>query len=35
LMPLAMTSVGFANAVKADLERWAPLVKASGFTAEG
>jgi tripartite-type tricarboxylate transporter receptor subunit TctC len=33
--PVAMTPVGFANAVKADLERWAPLVKASGFSAEG
>jgi len=32
--PVAMTPVGFANAVKADLERWAPLVKASGFSAE-
>ena len=33
--PVAMTPVGFANAVKADLERWAPLVKASGFSTEG
>jgi tripartite-type tricarboxylate transporter receptor subunit TctC len=33
--PVAMTPVGFANVVKADLERWAPLVKAAGFSAEG
>jgi len=33
--PVAMTPVGFANAVKADLERWASLAKASGFSAEG
>ncbi|HEY3076944.1 MAG TPA: tripartite tricarboxylate transporter substrate-binding protein [Burkholderiales bacterium] len=32
--PVAMTPVGFAAVVKADLERWAPIVKASGFTAE-
>ena len=32
--PVAMTPVGFASVVKADLERWAPIVKASGFTAE-
>jgi tripartite-type tricarboxylate transporter receptor subunit TctC len=33
--PVAMTPVGFANAVKADLERWASLAKATGFSAEG
>jgi tripartite-type tricarboxylate transporter receptor subunit TctC len=32
--PVAMTAVGFAAAVKDDLERWGPIVKASGFTAE-
>lgn len=32
--PVAMTPVGFAAVVKSDLERWAPIVKASGFTAE-
>jgi tripartite-type tricarboxylate transporter receptor subunit TctC len=30
----ALTPVGFAGVVKSDLERWAPIVKASGFTAE-
>jgi tripartite-type tricarboxylate transporter receptor subunit TctC len=32
--PVAMTPVGFAAQLKADLERWRPIVKASGFTAE-
>jgi tripartite-type tricarboxylate transporter receptor subunit TctC len=32
--PAAMTSVGFAAQLKADLERWGPIVKASGFTAD-
>jgi tripartite-type tricarboxylate transporter receptor subunit TctC len=31
---VAMTPAGFAAVVKDDLERWAPIVKASGFTAE-
>jgi tripartite-type tricarboxylate transporter receptor subunit TctC len=33
--PAAMTPVGFAAQLKADLQRWAPIVKASGFTADG
>ena len=32
--PVAMTPVGFAAALKADLERWRPIVRASGFTAD-
>lgn len=32
--PVAMTPVGFAAVLKADLERWGPIVKASGFAAE-
>jgi tripartite-type tricarboxylate transporter receptor subunit TctC len=32
--PVAMTPVGFAAQLKADLERWKPIVKASGFTAD-
>jgi tripartite-type tricarboxylate transporter receptor subunit TctC len=32
--PAAMTPVGFAAQLKADLERWGPIVKASGFSAE-
>lgn len=32
--PAAMTPVGFAAVLKADLERWGPVVKASGFTAD-
>jgi tripartite-type tricarboxylate transporter receptor subunit TctC len=32
--PVAMTPVGFAAQLKADLERWGPIVKASGFTAD-
>jgi len=32
--PAAMTPVGFAATLKADLERWGPIVKASGFSAE-
>ncbi len=32
--PYANTSSGFASVAKADMERWAPIVKASGFTAE-
>jgi tripartite-type tricarboxylate transporter receptor subunit TctC len=31
---VAMTQVGFAGVLKSDLERWGPIVKASGFTAE-
>jgi len=31
---VAITQVGFAGVLKSDLERWAPIVKASGFTAE-
>ena len=31
---VAITPVGFATVVKTDLERWAPIVKASGFSAE-
>jgi tripartite-type tricarboxylate transporter receptor subunit TctC len=32
--PVAMTPVGFAAVLKEDLQRWGPIVKASGFTAE-
>ena len=32
--PVAMTPVGFAAQLKADLERWKPIVEASGFTAD-
>ena len=32
--PVAMTPVGFAATLRADLERWRPIVKASGFTAD-
>lgn len=32
--PLASSQASFAELVKADMERWAPVVKASGFTAE-
>jgi tripartite-type tricarboxylate transporter receptor subunit TctC len=32
--PQAMTPLGFREVVRADLERWGPIVKASGFTAE-
>ncbi len=32
--PVAMTPVGFAAQLKADLERWKPIVRASGFTAD-
>ena len=32
--PVAMTPVGFAAQLKDDLARWAPIVKASGFSAE-
>ena len=31
---VAITQVGFASVLKSDLERWGPIVKASGFTAE-
>ena len=31
---VAMTPVGFAAVVKDELERWGPIVKASGFSAE-
>lgn len=32
--PVALTPVGFAAQLKADLERWKPIVRASGFTAD-
>ena len=32
--PQAMSPAAFREIVRADLERWAPVVKASGFTAE-
>jgi tripartite-type tricarboxylate transporter receptor subunit TctC len=32
--PQAMSPLAFREIVKTDLERWAPIVKASGFTAE-
>ena len=32
--PVAMTPVGFKAVLQEDLQRWAPIVKASGFTAE-
>src|SRR5438067_4040322 len=32
--PVAMTPVGFKAVLQADLERWGPIVKASGFSAE-
>jgi tripartite-type tricarboxylate transporter receptor subunit TctC len=32
--PAAMTPVGFGAVLKGDLERWGPIVKASGFTAD-
>jgi tripartite-type tricarboxylate transporter receptor subunit TctC len=32
--PVAMTPVGFKAVLQQDLERWGPIVKASGFTAE-
>ena len=32
--PVAMTPVGFAAQLKADLARWKPIVRASGFTAD-
>ncbi len=32
--PVAMTPVGFATQLKADLARWKPIVRASGFTAD-
>jgi hypothetical protein len=31
---VAMTPVGFGAVVKDELERWGPIVKASGFSAE-
>ena len=31
---VAMTPVGFAATLRSDLEKWAPIVKASGFSAE-
>ena len=34
LEPQALAPHGFASAVKHDLDAWAPVVKASGFTAE-
>ncbi len=32
--PQAMTPLGFREVVRADLERWGPIVKASGFSAD-
>ena len=32
--PVAMTPVGFKAVLQEDLERWGPIVKASGFSAE-
>jgi len=32
--PAALTPLGFREILKDDLERWGPIVKASGFTAE-
>ncbi|HYL87319.1 MAG TPA: tripartite tricarboxylate transporter substrate-binding protein [Burkholderiales bacterium] len=32
--PVAMTPVGFKAVLREDLERWGPIVRASGFTAE-
>ena len=32
--PAAMSPLAFREIVRQDLERWAPIVKASGFTAE-
>ena len=32
--PVAMTPVGFKAVLQQDLERWGPIVRASGFTAE-
>ena len=32
--PAALTPIGFSEILKNDLQRWAPIVKASGFTAE-
>ena len=32
--PAAATPVGFAEMVRQDIEKWRPIVKASGFTAE-
>ena len=32
--PAAMTPVGFAEVIRQDIEKWRPIVKASGFTAE-
>ena len=34
LQPLTQSPEEFAAMVKADLARWAPIVKATGFTAE-
>ncbi len=34
LQPITQSSEDFARTVRADLARWAPIVKASGFTAE-
>ena len=34
LEPQAVTPIGFASVLKHDLDAWAPVVKASGFTAE-
>jgi tripartite-type tricarboxylate transporter receptor subunit TctC len=34
LQPISQSAEEFARIVKADLARWAPIVKASGFTAE-
>jgi len=32
--PAAVTPIGFAETVRQDIEKWRPIVKASGFTAE-
>jgi len=34
LDPMAMPQPQFAALVRADLERWGPIVKASGYSAE-
>jgi tripartite-type tricarboxylate transporter receptor subunit TctC len=34
MQPMTSGPAAFAATIKADLERWAPIVKASGFTAE-
>jgi tripartite-type tricarboxylate transporter receptor subunit TctC len=34
MQPMTSGPAAFAATIKADLERWAPIVKASGFSAE-